>query len=361
MGNVQEANSSTEAGWRTVAFALGNRWVVLASAALVATLLIGAQLIRSRSYTVRTSFSLAGPDAGLSAYAGVAAQLGFQLPTSGGKQPPDFYVYIMRSDAMLRGLAWQRFASPADADSVQFADLLRVPDADSALKELKVIAEIRRLLNVRYDPRSQLVQMEVKTRWPWLSYQLSAALLEKVDRFDRDVLRTQAGEERRFSESRVAEIAAELKAAEDALTAFLARNREFQTSPVLRVQEARLEREVQTRQSLYLTLRQAYEQARLQEIRNTPVISIIEGPVFPGAPDRRHLIRRGLLGLLLGTVLGFVIGLIQNALGRAAGEQQILAETVAVQVAAFGRELSSPRRMWRELLRELRGGPRQTD
>lgn len=354
---LREAPSPVETGWRTTSFVLRNRWLVLASAFLTATALVGGALAEGRTYTVRTSFSPQGQDIGLGTYAGLAAQLGVQLPAKAGTQPPDFYVYMLRSDALLRGLAGRRFAPRQDSrDSLPLAALLKVTSVDSALQEFAILRELKSIVQVRYDPRSQLVQMDVRTKWPGLSYQLSAALLEQVDRFNRDVLRTQAGEERRFSESRVREIAGDLKSAEDSLAAFRIRNREVR-APVLALAESRLEREVQTQQSLYVTVRQAYEQSRLQEIRNTPVISVIEAPVYPSNPDRRRLIARGVLGLLLGTALGLVIGLGRSMIGRAISEQPALAEAVGGQVSAFGRELHSPRHLWRELRREWGRGP----
>ncbi len=349
----RQTSSPSETLWRTVSFALRNRWLALVGAILTATILVAAAFARGRTYTVRTSFTPAGQQNGLLAYAGVAAQLGVQLPAQ-GRQPPEFYVYMLKSDAILRGLAGRRFATHAGSqDGVPLATLLNATQADSALRELAVLEEMKRIVRVRYDVRSQLVQLDVMTRWPGLSYQLSAALLEQVDGFNRDVLRTQAGEERRFGESRVREIGGDLKAAEDSLTAFLVRNREIQTSPVLRVQASRLEREVQTQQSLYLSVRQAYEQSRLEEVRNTPVISVIEAPVYPASPDRRRLIARGVLGLLLGTALGLTIGLGRNVLERAVSEHPALAESTGGQLAAFGHELRSPKRVWRELRREV--------
>jgi uncharacterized protein involved in exopolysaccharide biosynthesis len=342
-----------EVGMRTVTFLLRNRWIALMGAFLMAAVLVAIPLIRRRTYTVRTSFSPEAQDNGLGAYAGIAAQLGVQLPLRGQTQPPDYYVYTIRSDALLRPLVHRWFTPQAgEPDSAQLATLLDVTAPDSAVLEFRLLRELRRILRVRYEARAQLVQVTITTRWPGVSYGLSVALLERVDAFNRQVLRTRAGEQRRFSEGRVNDIGHELSAAEDSLASFLARNREFRTSPLLTLEESRLEREVQMEQTLYTTLRQVYEQARIDEIRNTPVISVIESPSYPGVPDRRFLLVRAALGVVLGAGLGLVLGIGRNIYRRASTEEPALVETAEAEVGAFLGELRSPGRIWGEVRRE---------
>ncbi len=349
-----ETRNPDEAGWQLAAFVLGYRWLAITASVAVATLVVAVTLAGGRTYTGRASFSPQDQDGGLGAYAGVAAQLGVTLPNLNEGQPPEFYAYMLRSDAILRSLADRRYVvSAGSTDSLPLAVLLNVADPNAARESYALLRELRNIIQVRYDARAQLVQIEVKTRYPGVSSELVVELLAQVDRFNREVLRTQAGEERRFTESRVAETAGRLRAAEDVLSAFLARNREIRNSPVLLAEQARLEREVQAEQSLYLTLRQSYEQARLQEVRNTPIISVIEAPVYPAIPDRRRLLIKALLGMAIGGMLGLAIGLLRNIFLRAVAEDPTLAGEAAGQLAAFGRELRSPSRVLRELRREL--------
>lgn len=341
-------------GWNVAGFLLAHRWRVVAGAGLAAAVAVGLPLISGRQYTARASFSPQAQDNGLGAYAGVAAQLGVQLPLKSVGQPPEFYVYMIRSDAILHLMAQRRFVRVAGAtDSVTLAELFGETAPDSARREYGILRELRRMVLIRYDPRAQLVQLEVRSRWPGVSFGLAEGLLAEVDRFNREVLRTQAGEERRFSASRVAEVERDLKAAEDALTSFLLRNRDTRNSPTLLAEERRLEREIQAAQTLYLSLRQSYEQARLQEVRNTPVISLIEAPTYPSIPDRRRLLSRGVLGLLVGGGLSLLLALLGRSLARAKAEDPAAAAEVGGQLRALGRELRSPRELWRA----LRSGP----
>jgi hypothetical protein len=64
------------------------------------------------------------------------------------------------------------------------------------------------------------------------------------------------------------------------------------------------------RQQLYTSLTEAYEQARISEVRTTPVITILQEPYVPPLPERRGLILKLVLGLLLGGTVGFVYAFI---------------------------------------------------
>jgi len=92
----------------------------------------------------------------------------------------------------------------------------------------------------------------------------------------RDTRQSQAAAERGFTEERMAEAQEELRAAENELQRFLQNNRQFQNSPELVFQHDRLQRRVAMRQQVYTSLVQSYEQARIDEVPNTPVITVVE-------------------------------------------------------------------------------------
>src|SRR5205814_260548 len=110
---------------------------------------------------------------------------------------------------------------------------------------------------------------------------------------------TQAAVERQFIEARLAEVRDEVATAEERLARFLRTNRLFQTSPELGFEHDRLDREVMLRQQLYTSLVQAYEQARIDEVRNTPVIVVVEQPRRPVKPESRGLLVKALVSLIL--------------------------------------------------------------
>jgi uncharacterized protein involved in exopolysaccharide biosynthesis len=69
-------------------------------------------------------------------------------------------------------------------------------------------------------------------------------------------------------------------------------------------------------QAVYSSLAQAFEQARIDEVRNTPVVTLVDPPNLPAEPDRRWLLAKVLLAALLGGIIGAFIGLVRDFLGR---------------------------------------------
>ncbi len=80
-----------------------------------------------------------------------------------------------------------------------------------------------------------------------------------------------------------------MRAAEDTLEKFLQTNRQLENSPQLSFQRDRLQREAGRQQQMMLGLVQQYEDARIREVRDTPVITVIERPVLAASADSRQL------------------------------------------------------------------------
>ncbi|HEX5830509.1 MAG TPA: hypothetical protein VFY16_05970, partial [Gemmatimonadaceae bacterium] len=145
---------------------------------------------------------------------------------------------------------------------------------------------------------------------------------------------------------------AELRAAEDRLQAFLQRNRVYRSSPELVFEFERLDREASVRQQLVASLTQAYEQAKIDEVRDTPVITMVERPEIPVRADRRLLLQKALLGLAVGVVLGILLVLLRHYLpGGGASASDEAAEFAALRREAID-DLTHP---WRPITRLLRG------
>ena len=84
---------------------------------------------------------------------------------------------------------------------------------------------------------------------------------------------------------------------------FIDQNSRWMDSAQLTFDHDRLQREVMMRQQIVTSLSQSFEQARIDEVRDTPVITIVERPEAPVYPNPRNLYVKGLLGIVLGALL----------------------------------------------------------
>lgn len=300
---------------------LEQRRVVARIAFAVVVVVVGITLVLPRSFTSTGVFVPAGGDALASRASGLAAQLGVALPTGAGGQTPDFYAELLQSQSVLGTLpfdtvtftkaAWWPWTA-VDTIHGSVAEILGVEDDAVMSRRDRAIRSLRELIEVKVLPLSGTVTLRVTTDYAGLSQFIASRMIELVNEYNRTQRQTQARAEREFTEARVVQARADLVVAEDSLRDFLVRNRTFESSPSLRFEAERLEREVSMRQQVFGTLNDAYEVARISEVRTTPVISVVQTPERAGLPDRRYLIQKALIALILGVGLGGVVAVVRQ-------------------------------------------------
>jgi uncharacterized protein involved in exopolysaccharide biosynthesis len=285
--------------------------VRLALAGAVLAVLMG--LIQKRTYSSHAAYTPQSRRSG-SNLAGLAAQFGIAVPAGDASQSPAFFADLMTSPELLKPLLSARFGgSGAKGSGRTLESWLEPRGSTEAQRRENLLQRISEMINATVAQKTGVVSVTVKARDPVLAQQLDSALLDRVNAFNLEARQSQAGSERRFTEDRLAQVRVSLTVSEDRLRSFLESNRDYQQSPTLRFQEERLNREVLLQQQLYTTLAQAYEQAKIEEVRDTPVITVIERPEVPARPDSRKSILRAAIGLFLGLLVGVTIALLRAA------------------------------------------------
>jgi len=132
------------------------------------------------------------------------------------------------------------------------------------------------------------------------------AAIDAATDFDVRVRRGQGSAERRFLEDRLVVLRTELAAAEDQLRLFVASNRATTSSPTLQLERDRLQRIVTLKAALVGSLTQSFEQARIEEVRDTPTLAIVQAPES-GASSARSWP----LALFAAVCLGIIAAAIQ--------------------------------------------------
>lgn len=297
------------------------RMLVLLPLVLAVTVFLGSFLLRIR-YTSVTTFLPETQSSRLQlsgGLAGLAAQFG--LPLGGASQSPLLYVQIIQSQRLLGTVLGARFANPdrarfGTADSVPLLQLLDLPKQPTPARAFD--AGIRYLrqdaIGVDVDLKTNLVSLTAEAEYPSLAQAMADQILEVVNEFNRGIRRSQARARREFAEGRAQEYQQALSEAERVLEQFYVRNRTYRGSPELAAMEARLQRQVTIQQELYLSMRREVETARLEEVNNVPLLTVVDPPAVP---VRKSFPKRGLValfGLLAGMTLGLMRVLVDPAL-----------------------------------------------
>ncbi len=212
--------------------------------------------------------------AGLSSLAG---QLGIGLPLPEG-QPPELYASIARTRSVLERV----LSAPCDSLSNQtIQECLGVKGSSVQKARDRGVRKLRHALDVDVDRQTAALFLGVTTKDPVLSEHILAQVLLQLNRVNDDIRRERARAKREFLEERIASADTALWAAEDHLEKFFEGNRQWESSPALRTQQVRLQREVDMAQQLVISLRQEYEKMRLAEFDRTPVLTVVDPPSMP--------------------------------------------------------------------------------
>lgn len=287
---------------------LRRRWRLVAGLPLaLAVVTAVVSLLMRPTYTASISFV---PEAAAgtkvpSSLAGLAGQFGLSLGPDASRSPR-FYADVVKSRPLLERALSARYPDPRSTtnDSARLLDLLGVRGRSTPDSMYNGVRMLSKRVGTRVDIQTGVVRLSVDSRYPSLAAAIANRMVDYLNEFNTHTRQSQAHERRRFVEQRIAEGGAELRSSESDLRTFYERNRTWQQSPQLVFEEGRLRRQVEIRQEVYLTLRREFETARIEEVNDTPVITVIDPAIPPqkrSSPQRRMMV---LLALIAGTLAG---------------------------------------------------------
>lgn len=267
-------------------------------------------LSSTRMYVSTSTFVPEADGGGASGLALAASQFGLRVPSNGRAWQPALYVDVLTSRTILERIALDTVVvSEQGGRQAQVMDLLQV-DAPKLVRRTDIaVLALRDIIKAREDKKLNAIRLSVTTAWPSVSLALAERALSEVNEFNLNTRRSQAMAERKFVEEQAGKAERELREAEDRLQSFLQRNR-IAGSPELTFQSDRLKRDISLRQQMFTTLLQNLEDAKIREVRNTPVITILEAPSMPSAGEPRRSVLKGIIGGLTGGLLAVLIAFV---------------------------------------------------
>ena len=308
---------------------------------------LGFALLLPARYTATASFMPQAPDPN-SGLRSLAGQFGIQVGGSAVNQSPDFYAGLVEAKVILAPIAADSFDVVEERVTTKraFADLVNATGTTYAEQTELATDRLRDLVEATIDKKTGVLSLKVTTRWRSVSVAIAERILTGLNDFNLKTRQSQASEERKFAEGRLLHAEVELRASENRLQAFLERNRQTVSSPQLTFEKDRLQRDVSLHQQVVVSLAQALEDARLREVRDTPVITIVQPPSANSRADPGGRVMLVLLGLLSGGAAAVLLALLLDGadLARAQREpgaksfQAALARTLEDLRAMIGRK-----------------------
>lgn len=261
-------------------------------------------LRQSRMYQASASFVPQGNEGTQSGIASLAGQFGVSLPSSGQNQSVDFYLSLIKSREVLGPLVRDTFVvEEMGGQRIPFTQLFGVIGGTSRLEEELGVEALRGMTTAAVVRTSGIIELSVATKWPSVALAILTSLVDGVNQFNLRSRQGRAAAERQFIEKRLALAKDDLRASENQLEEFLRANRQSGSDPSFAFPRDRLQRIVTLRQQVFTTLTQAYEDARLREVRDVPVITLVESPAVRSTPMPRGRALRAALGMFFGGLL----------------------------------------------------------
>jgi uncharacterized protein involved in exopolysaccharide biosynthesis len=168
---------------------------------------------------------------------------------------------------------------------------------------------MRKFLKIEMSQKTGLLTYSIETKDAQVSADILNTITAELNNFLLSKKTTNAGEQRKWIEKRMREVKHDLEKAENVLKEFREKNRRVTDSPQLLLEQGRFQREVSLQEVISTTLQQQYEVARIEEIKNVPIINVLD-EAKPAAeknsPKRRIFVTVGFLLSFFGAV-GYVI------------------------------------------------------
>ncbi len=173
---------------------------------------------------------------------------------------------------------------------------------DTAYNKEKAIKIFSESVNVIENRMTGLIQINVRLEDPLISANIANFIGKEVQLYIQKENSAQSTIEKLFISERLSIVKNELEKSELDLKVFKERNRGYEDSPELFMVFSRIFREVEAKKRVYLTLQQQLELARIEEVKQSPILHILD---FAIAPSRKSSPNR-LLFLLFSSFFGLI-------------------------------------------------------
>ena len=253
--------------------------------------------------------------AGISQASGLAAQFGINLPTA-SSETVWAYSEIIKSRTLARAMLKRKFDTEKYGSQKPLFQVLTYggsdPEYGKDTLELLAIDNFIKMIGLSEDKTSGIYTITLSASEPKFVKNLATALIEELDAHQRDYNKARTSETRRFIESRISDTRIELEMAEEDLKNFNNRNRRIENSPALQLERQRLAREVSVLTGVFTTLKQQFETAKIEEVKESDYVVVLDPPEIPLTRSKPKRIQMVVIAGILGIFFGILIGLLKE-------------------------------------------------
>lgn len=234
----------------------------------------------------------------LAQFSGLASLAGVNL---GQGSSTAIYQQLVTSESVLKPVIYKKYKTEEYPDSVDLIKYFKIEPNKSLPKSqqqrgmfLSVYTDfVKSRLKTNLDAVTNVLTLTVRMPEGELSADVTNSIAKSLDRYIRTQLKYNAKEQLLYIQKRIGQVQDSLRLAENELTEFQIKNKATSQSPQLQLEEARLQRNVTILNNVYLQLQQQLELARIDAIKDAPVLNIMESandPIVKTGPSRSMML-----------------------------------------------------------------------
>ncbi|HAD82226.1 MAG: hypothetical protein A2509_04000 [Candidatus Edwardsbacteria bacterium RIFOXYD12_FULL_50_11] len=288
--------------WKLIAFITG---------AIGLVTLVYLLFFSNPVYKAQLTILPTGEEAGtFSALSVMANELGVDIPGTKVKiNTPQIYQRIIASQRMTDSLAQKAYQGRKENGPRTLAQVLGIKEKNPELMRYFLHEAVMGMIKMPISIKEGTLDIMVTFKDPDIASQMANYIVEQLDTYNKYFRKSKAGNNRKYIEEQLSKAREDLRRAEQNLTFFRENNRQLMSSPSLQQEMVRRTRDLRIQEEIFVIITKEYEKAKLQEIKDIPIIDIVEKarpPAVKSNSRTRVLLASIAFGLFLG--IAFIIG-----------------------------------------------------
>lgn len=295
----------------------GIKWLIIIPSVTSILAIIYVLFIAKPIYTSETKLLLVSSGGSQSRLGGLASQFGFSLPSIDDNVnylSAAILPEILSSRTVARSILFTTFDSREFDKPTSLLNIITdqkdIANADSNEIMTRAIKHIQNILEIKQIKNTPIFLLLVNSPEPQLSADISIVVINELEQLQSDFTKHELLDQKEFISERLVDIQNELNQAETKLKKFREQNLQISLSPTLLLHQERLQREIEIQTQIYISLKQQFEQVKIEEAQNKSFLKIIDPPNVPihhSSPKRkRTVVIYGLMGLMIGGIIAVV-------------------------------------------------------
>ncbi len=198
--------------------------------------------------------------------------------------PTEIYENLVLSEAVLEQVIYKKYQTKEFSKPVNLVEYFEIEPQEPGdkkseerqkfLKIFEALTESK--IETKIEKLTKILSITIQMPESGLAADVANAIVESLDNYLRTSRKSFAGQQRFYIEKRISQIKDSLTLAENKLKYFRDRNRIVEQSPNLLMEQSRLMRNVEIQQAVFVELTKQQEIARIDEIKDTPVVNYRE-------------------------------------------------------------------------------------